>query len=102
MGQKAPKEIVWNKKALKQLQDIYHYIAVDSYQNAIKVRTIIVESVVKASLNPESFPIDKYKRFNKGNYRAFTRYSYRVSFFVGEDHIRIVRIRHTRRKPSAY
>jgi plasmid stabilization system protein ParE len=102
MGQKALKEVVWSKRAIKQLQDIYNYIAEDSFQNAIKVRNGIADKTVKASLYPESFPIDKYKNFNKGNYRAFIKYSYKVSYFIGKDYIRVVRIRHTKMKPLMY
>jgi plasmid stabilization system protein ParE len=102
MGQKAIKEVIWGKRAIKQLHAIYLYIAQDSSQNAIKVRNAIADKAVRASVYPESFPIDKFKKFNKGNYRVFIRYNYKVSYFIGKDHIRVVRIRHTKMKPLRY
>jgi plasmid stabilization system protein ParE len=74
MGQKAIKEVIWGKRAIKQLHAIYLYIAQDSSQNAIKVRNAIADKAVRVSVYPESFPIDKFKKFNKGNYRVFIRY----------------------------
>jgi hypothetical protein len=44
--------IVWNENAKKQLKKAYEYILKDSYQNALKVRQEIIESILSLSKIP--------------------------------------------------
>jgi len=99
----ANKPIRWDTAALKQFGSVIEYIAKDSIQNAERVRFEIIQKIESLSINSDVFPPDKYKIENKGNqYRAFELYRLRISYFVGTDEIRIVRIRHTSRQPKSF
>jgi plasmid stabilization system protein ParE len=89
----------WAKLAL---QKAYEYIAKDSIQNATKVRDEIIDISIKLLQHPEMFPPDKYKTNNDGNWRAFEKHHYRISYRVMPNEIRIVRMRHTSRSPLEY
>jgi len=52
--------------------------------------------------NPEIHPLDKYRKNNKGDIRAFEKYSLRVAYQVTPKEIRIIRLRHTSRNPLRY
>jgi plasmid stabilization system protein ParE len=80
----------------------YKYIYCDSPQNAAKVRDAIIKMTILLSKNPEAHPLDKYKKGNDGNWRAFEKYRYRISYRILENEIRVVRMRHTSRSPSNY
>ena len=45
---------------------------------------------------------DKYRSNNNGNYRAYELHHFRIAYFIAEEHIRIVRIRHTSMEPKDY
>jgi plasmid stabilization system protein ParE len=84
----------WNKRASQRLKNIYHEILQDSYSNAEKVRSGIVEIVDQLPSHPEKYPPDKYKKANQGDYRAFEKYSYRKAYKHTDKEIRILRIRY--------
>ena len=52
--------------------------------------------------NPEKYPPDKYKINNKGNYRAYEIYRYRISYLITKKDIYIVRLRGTDQNPREY
>ncbi len=80
----ANKRVVWSKTALRQFDAAIKYITSDSFQNAEKVKLIILENIDKIPDFPEKYPPDKYKQNNKGNYRAFEIYHYRISYYTGK------------------
>ena len=88
--------------AIKQFDQSIGYIALDSLQNAEKVRAAILENIQKLLTCPEIYSPDKFKENNDGNFRAFELYHYRVTYYVSENEIRILRIRHTRQEPKPY
>ena len=98
----ANRKISWSKTAIKQFEAAIIYIASDSAVNAEKVAGDILQDLEKTILNPEFFPPDKYKLGNTGNYRAFERHHYRVSYKVNNNVIRVLRIRHTGMEPKGY
>jgi hypothetical protein len=49
-------------------------------------------------IDPELYPPDKFKRDNKGNFRAFELCRQQVSYFVDETAIIILRVMHWRRR----
>ena len=100
--EKETRKIIWSKRAGNQLLKIFDYIAADSFQNAEKVIDSIEVQVSLLSQNPERYPADKYKKYNDGSYRAFTKYRYRIAYRVSEHSIKIIRIRHTSRKKAMY
>ena len=100
---KKPKAIVtWDKAAYQSLQKAYDYISKDSLQNAEKVRGNILKIIRGLPDNPERFPPDKLKVNNKGNYRAFEKFSYRIAYRFSEKKIKILRIRHVKQEPKMY
>lgn len=95
-------KVVWRKGALAYLNKQYNYIKKDSLQSAQKVRDSIFEITDSLAKNPEIYPLDKYRKNNKGNIRAFEKYSLRVAYQVTKTEIRIIRVRHTSRNPLEY
>lgn len=92
----------WSLKAASELRKAYEGIAKDSLQNAIKVRDTLLKLTLELSEFPQKHPLDQYRLNNDGTWRAFEKYNYRISYRVLPDQIRIVRLRHVRRSPSAY
>jgi plasmid stabilization system protein ParE len=94
--------IVWNNLASAQLKKIYEHIKNDSDSNAEKVRNGITKIVDSLVDYPEKHPPDKFKKNNPGNYRAFEKYSLRVSYRHTDKVIKILRIRHVKQEPKEY
>ena len=55
----------------KDLKKIYDYILQTSYQNAEMVKSALLFSTKKLAYKPEIHPPDKYKKNNKGSFRAY-------------------------------
>ena len=96
------RKIRWDAAALYYFNKAIEYIALDSVQNAEKVRLEILEKIGKLSDHPEMHAPDKYKQENDKNYRAFELYHYRISYYVSVNEIRILRVRHTSQEPKNY
>ena len=94
--------INWDSAAIKQFNKAIQYIAEDSLQNAQKVKKGISEKIEKIITHPEIYSPDKFKQNNDGNFRAFELYHYRITNYVSETEIRILRVRHTKQEPKAY
>ena len=88
--------------AKRQLWEAYKHIRKDSLQNAEKVRTRILETIKALATHPERHPLDKYCTENDGNFRAYEIYKYRISYYVTNEKIIILRIRHTKMNPLNY
>ncbi|MGN6298053.1 MAG: type II toxin-antitoxin system RelE/ParE family toxin [Ginsengibacter sp.] len=56
------REVIWPRSVQNQLTKAYQYILKDSFQNAEKVKEDILKSTRKLTLNPEIYPIDKYRK----------------------------------------
>jgi plasmid stabilization system protein ParE len=93
---------VWSKRAWLQLQKVYLYILLDSFQNAEMVRDDLIDITIDLCNYPTKYPPDKFKKDNDGTWRAFEKHSYRVSYRVKQHEIRIVRLRHTSRSPLTF
>jgi plasmid stabilization system protein ParE len=94
--------IKWNKRALKQFDDLVKYIEEDSLINAEKVKLGILIKIDGLLKHPEKYNPDKYKINNDGSFRAFELYHYRISYRFVINEIRIIRIRHTKMNPLKY
>lgn len=94
------KSVIWSKSAQNQLHDLFDYILKDSYQNAEKVKTEILDATKILSDHFEKYPIDKYKIKNDGSFRAFEIYNYRITYKISPTIISILKIRHTKMKPK--
>lgn len=96
------KIIKWDRIAVHQLDKAIDYIEKNSVKNAGNTLSDILEKINRLPDYPEMYPPDKYKMANDDNYRAFKLHRYRIIYFVGAVEIRIIRIRHTKRKPVKY
>ena len=94
--------VVWGNSAKAELKKAFDYISLDSVQNAIMVRDILIDMTLDLAKNPEKHPLDKFKTSNDGTWRAFEKHHYRVSYRVLKDQIRVVRMRHTSQSPLKY
>jgi len=96
------KKVVWDELARKALKESYYYIKQDSPQQAERVRREILEAVRKLADHPEMYSPDKYRKDKDERFRAFEIYSYRLSYFIAEDTIRVLQLRHVKREPKEY
>jgi len=96
------RKITWDKQAVIQLSKAIGFIRQDSPQNADNVKREILEKIEDLRKTPEKYSLDKYKKNNSGNYRAFELHHYRVSYLVKDEEIIIAQIRHTSMKPKDY
>ena len=92
----------WSNQAFHRLKKIYEEVLQESYTNAEKVRSGIVKIVEQLPSHPGKYPLDKYKKDNPGNYRAFEKYSYRIANKHTDKEIRILRIRHVKQEPKTH
>lgn len=102
MVNESKRSVVWDKQAYMSLLKNYQYIKVTSLSNADKVKKGILKTVQDLPAHPEKYPLDKFKRNNDGNYRAFEKYSLRVAYKIGLEQILILRIRHVKQEPKTY
>ena len=102
MVENEPLQIIWSPDARRALRKAYERIKEDSPKNAVKVRDTILEMIEQLPNNPNQHPPDRFKLDNSGNYRAFEKYNYRVSYRFSDKEIRILRFRHVKQKPIKY
>ncbi|HEX8460493.1 MAG TPA: hypothetical protein VF623_03650 [Segetibacter sp.] len=97
------RKVIWDEIPKQFFKNPIIYIRNSSPQNADKVKSVILQSIRHLVHEAEVHPPDKYKENNeKSQFRAFEKLSLRVSFFVSESEIRIVRIRHVKQAPDLY
>ncbi len=96
------KKVVWDELARAALKLVYNHIRQDSAKQAEKVKEEIIAATRKLPDHPEMYPPDKYRKDKDVRFRAFEKYSYRVSYFVAEDTIRVLRLRHVKQEPKEY
>ena len=90
----------WTLNAQKQFREVYDYISQDSELNATKVAEDILLILQLTAVNPEMHPIDRFKIFNDGSYRAFEKHHYRITYRYSNNKIKVLTIRHTSRNPK--
>lgn len=73
-----------------------------SIEIAKKVTKEIYESTEILLTHSEIYELDRFKKNNNQNIRAYEKYNYRVSYQIDDTKIYILRIRHTSRKPLKY
>jgi plasmid stabilization system protein ParE len=94
--------ILWNQKAINQFDSLVKYIEKDSFLNAERFKKQILEEIDELLINPERYQTDKFKIKNDGSFRAFEKYSCRISYRIKSNQIRIIRLRHTKMSPLYY
>ena len=94
--------VSWNKSAYTALQNAYEYIEETSPVSAKKVKDTILSMTRRLPEHPERYPLDKFKRSNPGNYRAFEKFSLRIAYRHNEKEVRILQCRHVKQQPKFY
>ena len=95
--------VIWDNEAKVYLKKAIAYIKKESPQNAEKVKKDIIASTQKLADEPERlYAPDKYRTNNDGSYRAYELHRFRISYFIGVETIRIVRVRHASMQPKQY
>lgn len=102
MVQKKIKEIVWSLNAEKQYYQILEHLLKEAPHVIDKVGNSLLNTIEDLSIHYNHHPADRFKKNNTVNYRAALVYSYRISYYVEETRVRILRIRHTSREPLKY
>ena len=98
------KEIIWTKTSQNQLEDIYFYLLEEtkSFEIPDKIIDGLVASVEILKYSWELYEIDEMRVPIDINYRAYEKFSYRISYKIDSEKIYIIRIRHTSRNPKSY
>jgi plasmid stabilization system protein ParE len=98
------KEIIWTSTSQIQLENIYFYLLEEtkSFTIADKVIDSLTDSVKMLETNWDIFEKDEMRIPIDENYRAFEKFSYRISYKITNEFIYIVRVRHTGRNPKFY
>lgn len=93
-------KIKWNKLAVKQLLEIIQYLEDNDLVNyAEKIEIRILSKIHSLPNHLNTFQIDRLKKKNDGSFFAFEIDRYRISFRKINKEIRILRIRHSSRRP---
>lgn len=95
-------KVIWSNVAAEQLKEIYKYVKKDSEQGAKHVKSKILESTKILGSATTIYQPDVLKDNNNGNYRAYTIFSYRITYKIEKDSIHILRVRHTSREPLTH
>lgn len=96
------RRVVWDTLARNSFRSAHKYIKKDSPVQAERFRVEILDTISKLVRSPEHYPPDKYKVDRDVRYRAVEKFNYRISYFVSESEVRILRFRHVRRLPESY
>ena len=93
-------KIKWNKLAVKQLLEIIQYLEDNDLLNyAEKIEIRILSKINSLPNHLNTFQIDRLKKNNNGSFFAFEIDRYRISFRRIDKEIRILRVRHSSRRP---
>jgi plasmid stabilization system protein ParE len=92
--------IKWNRLAVKQLMDAIEYLEEnDLFEYAVKIETEILSKISFLPQTYSNYQTDRLKRKNDGSFYAFEVDRYRISYRKLPKEIRILRIRHSSRRP---
>lgn len=92
--------VKWSKVALKQFIEILEYLEEKkefTYSEILK--NDILKSIKSLPKNPKIYQPDRIKINNDGSFYAYHIDTYRISYRIIKGEIRILRIRHSSRKP---
>lgn len=93
-------KIKWNKLAVKQLLDIIQYLEDNELiEYASKLESQILSKIKRLPNHLNIYQVDRLKKNNDGSFLAFEIDRYRISFRKMNNEIRILRIRHSNRRP---
>jgi plasmid stabilization system protein ParE len=98
------KTIIWTHQADVDLNNAFIDLLEqsESIETTTRVITELYHSTSILATNPEIYKLDELKENNQGNVRAYTKYTYRISYIVEEKSIYIIRVRYARKEPIQY
>jgi plasmid stabilization system protein ParE len=96
------RKVVWDELARAALRAVYNHIKEDSPKQAEKVKQEIIAVAKRLAAHPEMHPQDKYRKDKDVRFRSFEKHNYRVSYFIADDAIRVLRLRHVKQEPKEY
>ena len=102
MAQKKVRSIVWSKNAASQYYEIMEFLSEKAPEALNTVGNALLDVAESLTLEYNNYPPDRFKKNNDGRYRAALVFSYRVSYYINDTTIDILRIRHTSREPLNY
>ena len=82
--------------------EILAYLHSESPSAAAIVGNAILDIVGKLPAQPLAHPPDRFRKNKSADFRAFTVFTYRISYYAGKAEIIILRIRHTSREPLQF
>lgn len=96
--------LIWDRNALDDFKAILDFLKTQSDEAPKIVKKAMLSELDRIRLNPLLSEPDKLKLPADEAYRAFTVFSYRVTYFINakSNEIWILRIRHTSREPFGY
>ena len=97
-------KIIWDKQTLDNFKEILTFLSKQSSQAPKIVKEGILSRLDIIKTNALICELDKLKDNPNKEFRAFTLYSYRMTYQIKPERseIRIVRIVHTSREPLGY
>ncbi len=95
-------EVIWDKEALNVFKEILSFLSKQSAQAPKIVKESVLSRLDAIKTNPLIFEADKLKEPANKEFRAFIIYSYRVTYQIKSQVIRVIRVRHTSREPLGY
>ena len=97
-------KIVWERSTLDDFKEILDHLQKQSEQAPKIVKEGLLSKLEVIKTNPKICEIDKLKDPPNKDFRAFTIYSFRITYQIKspENEIRLIRIRHTSREPLGY
>ncbi|HYU14021.1 MAG TPA: type II toxin-antitoxin system RelE/ParE family toxin [Stellaceae bacterium] len=88
-------QVIWSPAALREISQIYHYIAQFNPHAAIK----LAEELFTAGDSLVTFPSRGRPVPGTALRELTVVYPYIIRYRVADDHVRILRVRHGRRRP---
>lgn len=98
------KKIIWTYQADAELQRAFFDLLEKSksVEIANRIITELYESTTVLATNSEIYELDRFKKNNRGNIRAYEKHTYRIAYLIEEEAIYIIRVRHARKEPLEY
>lgn len=94
--------IVFDSLATQSLTEAYLYLKAELPSAANGFKEELEEVLLLLTTAPYVFQKDRFKKNNKGQYRAFIIYNFRITYKIAGKQVIILLVRHTARKPIKY
>ena len=102
MVKKISYKLIWDDLAVDQLDEYLKNVSKQSESAPNLIRDRILSRLKAVQKNPYICEPDRFRDNNDGSYRAFTVYTYRVTYSIKDNYIRIIRVRSSNKEPLEY